>query len=152
MDAAFDAHEAFEPADGEYLATTTPFSARVTVEDAVRVTVTVPTLSAVVDGEVGDAVEDGWLETLERRLADADGVVRASEVAVETVEHDDDEVRATFRLTGADPATAADDAAAVVGYVEGTYVQGVVPGYDYRDPVAGLVARARETGSGGTGR
>jgi ATP phosphoribosyltransferase len=41
---------------------------------------------------------------------------------------------------------AADIAKAFVEYVEGTYVEGVIPGYEYADPVAGLRQRARQTG------
>ena len=45
-------------------------------------------------------------------------------------------------------ARAVEDAAALVEYVEGTYVQGVIPGYEYGDPVAGLLDRARGAAEG----
>jgi len=32
----------------------------------------------------------------------------------------------------------------VIDYVEGTYVQGVIPGYEYGEPVAGLLDRAQQ--------
>jgi hypothetical protein len=51
-----------------------------------------------------------------------------------------------FAFTDIDERRGVDDAAAIINYVEGTYVQGIIPGYDYVDPVAGLVDRARQAG------
>ncbi len=42
------------------------------------------------------------------------------------------------------PDHGAEDAAALVGYVEGTYVEGLIPGYTYREPASGLLETAYE--------
>lgn len=142
---AIEDHDAFELQGDRFESTTTPFEATVTAtgEDPVEfsVTVSMPSIGAAAEGEVGDAVADGWFETLELRLADAYDVARAADGEV-AVDRDDATVTATFRYTaGAYQGVA--DAAAIVDYAEGTYVQGVIPGYDYRDPVAGLLSQAR---------
>lgn len=151
---AFERHEAFEERDAggddvarAFAATTTPFDGVATIgESGYELVVRMPTLAAAVDGEVGPAVAEGWLETLERRLEDAPKATRAS-VDVEAYEltETDGEVVATYRFATA-AANAPDVAKAMVEYAEGTYVEGVVPGYDYREPVAGLVGSARQGG------
>ena len=151
---AFASHDAFEPTDGGFEYVKTPFDATVSVErsDAdgesyhVTVTVRVPTLDAVVAGEtVADVVEDGWYETFERRMADAFDVAR-SDGDPPAVERDaeNESIVVELAFETRDVRRAVEDAAALVEYVEGTYVQGVIPGYDYLDPVAGLLDRARQ--------
>jgi precorrin isomerase len=142
---------AFEPAGDGYRVTTTRFDARVTATavnewaTAVAVTVEVPTLDSAVDGEVGAAVAEGWLDTFERRLAEAPGATRAR-VDLETfeVEVDGDAVVVVYGFEFGDAGTALDVAKTFVEYVEGTYVEGVVPGYDYEPPVADLLAEASQ--------
>ncbi|HET7324617.1 MAG TPA: DUF5813 family protein, partial [Halococcus sp.] len=46
------------------------------------------------------------------------------------------------------PTRAAEAAKALIEYVEGTYVEGIVPGYSYLPPVADLLSRARQHGEG----
>lgn len=157
VDRAFADHDGFESGESGHESTATPFEAvadaeRVDGEWRFRVVVTVPTIRAAVEGEVGDAVADGWYETLELRLEDAYDLVRADRTDPPEVERDPDAgaVHATFGFGTDDLRQGVDDAAAVVDYVEGTYVQGVIPGYDYGDPVEGLLSRARRTGQGGT--
>jgi len=158
-DRGFANHDAFENRDegeGEtkgYVATATPFEARATARGRDRptfeVTVRLPTLPAVVAGEVGHAVADGWYETLTLRLEDAYDVTRDADGDLAVRRNPDtDTVRVTFSYSAA-PRQGVDDAAALVDYVEGTYVQGVIPGYDYEEPVAGLLARARENAQAG---
>jgi hypothetical protein len=160
---AFASHAAFEPTDGGFEYVKTPFDATVSVEDredgsyAVHVVVRVPMLDAVVAGEsVADVVEDGWYETFERRMADAFDVAR-SDGGPPAVERDAENESIVVELSfeTRDVGRAVEDAAALVEYVEGTYVQGVIPGYDYREPVAGLLDRARQAAEepdrGGTG-
>jgi hypothetical protein len=153
---AFQDHDAFEEDRPGYDMKTTAFEATATAEASdgewdFSVTVRVPTLSAVTVEEVGPAVAKGWLETFELRLEDAYDVARTTDTDAPKVSTNDGTVRAVFGFWSSDPHRGVEDAAAVVEYVEGTYVQGVVPGYDYRDPVAGLLSRARETGQGGSG-
>ncbi|GAA0298194.1 DUF5813 family protein [Halarchaeum salinum] len=143
---AFATHPKFEDAAGDdaYAPTSNDWDATVTIEDgAVAVTVRVPTLSAAVTehDEVADVVEEGWFETLELRLADATNVTRAEARGDPSVERDDGDV--VFEATiDARSGNVADDALAVVNYVEGTWFEGIIPGYDYREDVQDLRDRA----------
>ncbi|WP_135828055.1 DUF5813 family protein [Halorussus halobius] len=134
----------------------TPFEGGVSVENdpgrdgdtdrrEYRVVVRVPTLDAVVEGEtVAPVVQDGWFDTLDRRLADAHTVADAEVAAAPTVEREGESVVVTVAFERDDPERAAEDAKAVVEYVEGTWVQGLVPGYDYREPAASFRERATQ--------
>jgi hypothetical protein len=155
---AFEHHDSFRPDGGAFLVETTVFDGRVTAVDgpdslfAYTVTVRVPTLAAATVGDVGDAVAAGWFETLERRLEDAPQATRA-DVQLETfdVERDGDDIYVTFGFEWADPDRAVDIAKTLIEYVEGTYVEGVVPGYEYGSPVDSLIASAsHDSGGGGT--
>ncbi|WP_227353519.1 DUF5813 family protein [Haladaptatus salinisoli] len=146
IERAFSSHDGFErDGSGAYVATTTPFEGIARTDDErVEVTVRAPMLSAVVeDDSVADVVETGWFETLELRLEDAHTVVSGEEATPPDVERDGDEVVLSLSFSGY-PDEAADDAMAVVDYVEGTWVQGIIPGYEYGEPAAGLLARARQ--------
>jgi hypothetical protein len=98
-------------------------------------------------------VADGWAETFERRVVDVVGVVRGDDAST-TVERDDDpdgpSVVVAVAISDLDPRRAVDDAGSAVDFVEGTYVQGVIPGYDYTEPVTSLLGRARATGGSGS--
>lgn len=155
VDRAFTDHDAFERDDDGYVVTSTPFdaTARATaVDDQVRlyVTVIVPTLPAVVeDQQVGEAVADGWYETFELRLADAYDVIHGDpRTDPPAVSRDpaDAEIHIQFSIATDTPDQGVDDAVALVDFVEGTYVQGVIPGYEYGDPVRSLIRRARQAG------
>jgi hypothetical protein len=153
---AFDAHAAYERAAGgpSFVVTTTTFDATVTARDAAAeewaltydLEVRAPMLSTATADEVGPAVEEGWFDTLALRLADAPGVVRDDvEADCDVREEAGDAVAAyTFEWGNAD--RAADIAKAFAEYVEGTYMEGVVPGYDYQPPVSELLASARGAG------
>jgi len=151
---ALSAHRAFEECDDGFACTTTPFDATVTVRPAdgardgeFEVTVRVPTLDAAVEDEtVGDAVENGWYETLELRLEDTYDVAKTSTTGPVVVERDRDTVRVELEFTAWDATQGVEDAKALIEFVEGTYVQGVVPGYEYGDPVANLLSQARQRG------
>ncbi|QCC50401.1 DUF5813 family protein [Halapricum salinum] len=154
---AFESHDAYTITDDAATVTTTVFDGEVTVEEtepewahSYVVTVTVPTLAAAVADDVGAAVESGWLDTFERRLEDAPKATRAS-VDLETfdVETRVGEVVVTYAFTSGTPAQAAAIAKAFVEYVEGTYVEGIVPGYDYQPPVSKLLQQAQSGGSDG---
>ncbi|SNZ11740.1 hypothetical protein SAMN06269185_1385 [Natronoarchaeum philippinense] len=161
---AVERHGAFETEGDGYRCTTTPLSATVTLSAApgdrdatFEVEVGMPSLDAVVEGErVADVVEDGWFDTLERRLDDAYDAVKSSDRLDPEIERSDEEVVARFGVQAWTARQGVDDAKAIVDYVEGTYVQGVIPGYEYGEPVAGLLNRAQqnadsdETNRGGT--
>ncbi|SMO51277.1 DUF5813 family protein [Halorubrum cibi] len=154
---AFRDHGSFEPADeGVWTATTTAFDAEVEAEPASEdgrirfsVSVRVPRLSAVAVDDVADVVETGWCETFERRVVDVGGVTRGNHEFDPRVELDGDEIVVEFALTDVNERRGVDDAGALVDFVEGTYVQGVIPGYEYTDPVEGLISSARRQGDGG---
>ncbi|NHN46875.1 hypothetical protein G9464_04600 [Halostella sp. JP-L12] len=151
---ALAAHGAFEPREDDFACTTTPFDAVVDVDPAEGprdgefvVSVSMPTLSAAVESEdVADVVEDGWYETLELRLEDAFDVAQTTTTEPVDVGRDGDEVRVELTFTAWDAEQGVDDAKALIDFVEGTYVQGIIPGYDYGDPVAQLRQAARQRG------
>ena len=146
----FEEDPGFERDDDGFRSTTTPFDAVVglSVSDgAVEVLVTVrpPMLDSVVEGEtVAPVVEDGWFETLELRLADAHTVATTEEAAEPAVERDDEHAEVVVAFRPADPDRAVEDARAVVEYVEGTWMQGVIPGYEYGEPAKGMIERATQ--------
>ncbi|SEA06790.1 hypothetical protein SAMN04488065_1671 [Haloplanus vescus] len=148
----FRRHDSFEEIDeARFASTTTTFEATAEASDAdgridFAVTVRVPTLSAAVDGDVGDAVAEGWAETFELRVADVGGVVRGDHDFDPAVEQRDGELVVEYAYTDINEQRGVEDAAAIINYVEGTYVQGIVPGYEYVDPVAGLLDQAKRAG------
>lgn len=158
VERAFGHHDAFERDGDAYVVQTTAFEGRVTAVDgpkyysAYTVTVRVPTLPAATADEVGDAVTDGWFETLERRLEDAPQATRADvELGTFDVERDGEDVYVTYGFEWGDADRAADIAKTFVEYVEGTYVEGVIPGYEYVSPVEDLIDTASQEGGGGGG-
>ncbi|WP_049969686.1 DUF5813 family protein [Haladaptatus cibarius] len=147
IERAFNLHDGFEQnGPGTYVVTTTPFDGIVRLADeTVSVTVRTPMLSAVVESEsVADVVEDGWFETLELRLEDAHTVASTDDITSPVIEREGDEAVLSLDFSGY-PDKAADDAMAVVDFVEGTWVQGIIPGYEYGDPAAGLLSQARQS-------
>jgi len=153
---AFDRHDSLVPAGDSYAVETTNFDGRVTATEGeewrtnYEVTVKAPSLQAATSDEVGDAVIDGWFETLERRLEDAPKATRtAVELDDYSVVEDGEQVVVTFEYTMGGERQAADVAKTFVEYVEGTYVEGVIPGYDYVGVVADLLDSASTGGSEG---
>lgn len=148
--AAFDDHSAFEASETGYELTTTVFDAAVWTtaadgETNYRVTVRVPTLDAVVEGEtVADVVEEGWFETFERRLDDPEQATSGLDAVDVDAVREGEEVRVEMAFTGSRPERAAENAKALIEFVEGTWVQGIVPGYDYGEPAASLIDRATQ--------
>lgn len=155
---AFRDHDAFEANDDEatFRVTATVFEGVVaadSVEDGrtrFDVTVRVPMLDEVTEDAVAPVVEEGWYETFERRVVDVGGVFereRDVDPAVRETTRGGTrvaEVRAT--LEDIDPRRGVNDAAAVVDFVEGTFVQGIIPGYDYTEPVTSILSKARRAG------
>ncbi|MFB6250223.1 MAG: DUF5813 family protein [Halobellus sp.] len=150
-------HDSFESrTEDEYAVTTTVFDADVSVGGAdgsavFDVTVHVPMLDAVTTDRVAPVVEDGWFDTFSLRVEDVDGVLRGIDDIAVAVERDGDEATVGAELVDIDANRAADNAVAVVEYVEGTYVEGIIPGYDYTEPVTHLIQRASDTGGGTQG-
>jgi len=155
---AFESHDAFEHDGDAYVLETTAFDARASAEPTdewalrYRLRVRAPTLDAAAEETVGPSLREGWAETFELRLEDAPGAVR-EDVALDEfdvrVEGGEAVVEFAFALGNADRAPGV--VKAMAEYVEGTYVEGVVPGFTYRSPVAELLSSAREGGGGGDG-
>jgi hypothetical protein len=150
---AFEAHDAFEydPEGGVATGTATVFEATAQASPGeggatFTVTVVVPTLPAAVVGEVGDAVAAGWYETFELRMEDAYDVTEVADGDL-TVEREASTVRVTYEYV-APARPGVNDGAALIDFVEGTHVQGTIPGYDYVPPVADVLAVARRRGQG----
>lgn len=149
---AFEAHEKITDTAEGYAIDTTIFDGFVRASEGpdwkntYTVTVFVPTLSAATAEAVGPAVEEGWRDTLERRLEDAPQATRANvdlhALDIETV---DDELQITFTFEFGNADRAARIAKTLVEYVEGTYIEGIVPGYEYESPVADLLSEASQT-------
>jgi len=157
---ALRSHDAVVVETDGYAITSTAFDAGVTASEAEggahawTVTVTVPSLETATSDPVGEAVANGWFETFERRLADAPKATRAPlELDDLTVERAGLDVVVTFRFTWDGPRRAVDIAKTLVEYVEGTYVEGTIPGYTYEPPVSDLLSAADTGGDaerGGT--
>ena len=173
IERAFRQHPDFEQTgENEFETTAKPFETSVFVTDGesgdttevheYRVVVRTPMLDAVVTGEtVAEVVESGWFETLERRLEDVHTVAQ-SDANPPSIEREgcggetesgveDEEVVVTVEFESADPEQAVEDALAVAEYVEGTWVQGIIPGYDYQERAASLRQQAMQNyDEGGT--
>ena len=153
---AFETHDAFER-DGKWFpVTTTNFDARVTAAEtdewalSYTLEVRAPMLSTAANGHVGSAVEDGWFDTYELRLEDATMAVR-QDLAFDdqrVIEEAGDAV-AIFEFEWENADHAPGMAKAIAEYVEGTYMEGIVPGYEYGPPVSALLSRARQSDSEG---
>jgi hypothetical protein len=147
---AFRRHDSFERTeDASYEHVTTAFDAAVTpvaADGAVRfeLTMIVPTLDAVTDDDVAPVVEDGWYETFALRVEDVGGVTATGRDLSPSVSRDGDAVVVEMAFDDLDANRGVDDAHALVNFVEGTYVQGIVPGYDYRAPVTEILSRAQD--------
>lgn len=154
---ALDAHEAFERDGDSYRLTTTEFDGTLTVEETngqahmYTLTVRAPMLSAAVEGTVGPDLEDGWFDTFSLRLEDAPGAVRGTvDLAGLDVSRDDGTAVVTFSFEWGNATRAIEIAKALGEYVEGTYMEGVIPGFDYRDPVASMLSAASQGEGTGT--
>jgi len=153
---AFADHDAFTASGEGFRLTTTVFDAvvqAVETDSSVEYTVVVhvPTLDAATVEDVGSVLGESWQETLTRRLEDAPKATRARiELGGFSVNEEGDELHIEYTFTWGNPARAADIAKTFIEYVEGTYVEGIVPGYDYEPPVSSLLAEASQSGEGGT--
>lgn len=152
--AAFTRHGGFAVGPSGIRVETSPFRATVEIESgsatvSYTVSIEMPTLAAVVEGEsVGDVVHEGWAETLARRIREAHHAASEIENASYDISWDREEVTAHItirRPSAAHPPT--DAIVSLVQYVEGTYLQGVIPGYDYGPPVDEMLSAARQRGA-----
>lgn len=146
---ALAAHRAIDARDDDgYTVTTAALDNTVRVAyGELVVTVAMPTIAeVVVDDDPADVVVDGWFEALEQHLADAYSVITTEAAAEAVVVRGATDVEVTYRLTGGDANALAADAKALVDFVVGTYLQSAIPGYEYDDPMRGLLGKARQRG------
>ncbi|MFW5938116.1 MAG: DUF5813 family protein, partial [Halanaeroarchaeum sp.] len=127
IERALAAHHRFEERDDEFVPTQTTFDTTVAIDDGVvRIETVVPTLDAVVTNEtVAPVVEDGWFETFDRRVEDVGGVTKTDDVTVTSVDREAETVTVVTEMTPS-PGAAGDDVVAVVSFVEGTWMQGII--------------------------
>ncbi|MFW6003865.1 MAG: DUF5813 family protein [Halanaeroarchaeum sp.] len=150
IERALSAHPRFEETGSQFVPTQTTFDARVRVTDGtVRIENDLPTLNAVVENEtVAPVVEDGWFETFERRVTDAEGVTRTDDVDVRAVEREAATVTVVTEIEPS-PGTTGEDVVAIVSFVEGTWMEGIIPGYEYVPKVQRVRDRARRNAQSG---
>lgn len=146
---AFERHETYTEADGdkEFVVETTVFDSHVGVagdsdEAVYTLTIHTPTLQSAVEEDVGPNLLDGWFETLERRVEDAPTAIRGDIELTAAVQSDDGQAIITLQFPFDRPERAPSVVKAMTEYVEGTYVEGVVPGFTYRPPVSKLLNSA----------
>ncbi|MFC7057518.1 DUF5813 family protein [Halovenus salina] len=153
---ALSSHDAFERAGDEFRLLTVVFDTAVAVEHHASdkqytVRVKAPTIQGATEDHVGDTVETDWLETFERRLADAPSATRtAVEIDDMTVEDRGKTVSVRYQFSCAEPDLGATLSKTFAEFVEGTYAEGIIPGYDYTPPVSELLSDASQGETGGT--
>lgn len=142
--AAFESHGRFVHDEGEVFDISgLDFEGwvRVGAEEIVLVQ-EVPMLDATVVGEtVAPVVEDGWFYTFERRVGDVTNVTKV-DLGEPSIDREGEKVHIEVRLQAGDEGPEAVIAAA--SYIEGTWVEGIIPGYVYDETVQSIRIRARQ--------
>lgn len=161
VERAFRDDNSFEQEEsGKYTLTTTAFEGVVEVEPVdegrirFAITVRVPGLNAVTEGEVAPVVEDDWYRTLRLRVEDVGGIARGDHDWQPELSRDDSgsgEIRIQTELTEIAERRGVADSRAFIDFVEGTYVQGIIPGYEYTEPVSEILSKARQQGGSNPG-
>lgn len=126
------------------------FEAQVIVDEGtVTLVHELPTLDATVVGEtVAPVVQSGWAETFERRVQDVTGVIDGP-VSGPTVAKSGETIRVRIELQG-EGQRAPEMVRHAVEFIESTWVEGIIPGYDYDERVQAIRNRAMATGEDGT--
>jgi len=151
---AFADHSAFEQVDdARFESTATTFDGTVEADHVdgriqFEIEVRVPLLNAVTEDEVAAVVEDGWYETFELRVGDIGGVFRTERDLEPRVTRDFETIVVEAEFEDINERRGVDDAGAVINYIEGTFVQGIIPGYEYTEPVSSIINRARQNAGG----
>ena len=145
---ALEEHPTIDPIEGGYTVSNAVLDNEITIAygDLV-VHVRMPTIDEIVLNDDPSAiVVDGWFDAIARQLSDANGVVKGELTADASVTRGQTEVSVTYRLRGTDADGLAMDAKALVDFVIGMYLQSAIPGYEYDDPMRGLLGAARARG------
>lgn len=143
---ALSRHDKFRSQNSGYEYTGTAFDVTAIVRDGeCQVRVVLPELDTVVQNEtVPDVVRSGWRDTLDRRLKDGPKAAGLQGDIEYTLEEKDTVVIARYTFTPKSPRVIGEEVSAIATFVEGTYVQGIIPGYEYDEPVTGLIQQAGE--------
>jgi hypothetical protein len=156
VDRAVRDHGSFERrGEDGFESVATPFDATVEVTPGENgrlmfdVQVQAPLLSDAVDEHVADVVEDGWYDTFQRRVTDVGAITKGEHDLSPTVRRSGGDVVVELSFSDIDERRGVDDANALINFVEGTYAQGIIPGYEYTDPASQLLEDARQTGGDG---
>jgi hypothetical protein len=142
--------------DDRYVVTSTTFDAELQVQTddshlVFDIELKIPMLDAATKQDVPEVVENGWLDTFSLRMEDAASATRGQDALTIETTQDEDVAVVRAEIKDIDAKRAVDDCVSVVEYAEGTYVEGIIPGYDYTGIVGGLVEKATETGGGTSG-
>ena len=146
-------HGAFSRTADGYQLTTTVFDSNVTattLDDGYRIEVRVtgPLLGSVVDGQVAPIVETDWFETFERRLNDLFSIAQSCRNADSaqptwSIKRDSTTFTLTLEFRANQVSLGVSDTKALIEYIEGTYAQGLIPGYSYRNEAKTLLENAQ---------
>lgn len=125
------------------------FEGRVTLDgDTVHLHLELPTIDTAVIGEtVAPVVAEGWFKTFERRVGDVSTAI-SGPVGEPRVEEGDGTVHVRIEIGGNSHggSNLAETARHAANYVESTWVEGIIPGYDYESRVQAIRDRAMSTG------
>ena len=147
-----DLREAFRTAPGfeehsesDFELRNLDFDGAVTVVDgSITLEQELPTLDGAVLGEtVAAVVEEGWLDTFRRRVADVTDATD-HQIGEPTVDVVDETVR--VRTPIRDWIDSPEAARHAANYVEARWIEGIVPGYEYVPRVQAIRDRAHSTG------
>ncbi len=106
--------------------------------------VLVPPLGMVTEEPIPSVVEDEWFRTFELRLADIAGATRGHHSLAVHTERGPAMIAVDITVADQNLDRALDDITAVAEYIEGTYVEGLIPGYSYTDVARTLRERATD--------
>jgi len=139
-----NAFELVEDVEGLFTSKTTTFDAKFEVniiENGIkcRVEMEVPTIDSIVLEEVESIVKEGWLETFSLRLEDIGGAVQNELDSVEIKLKNEKKVGIIIEFSSESISRGIGDSKAIVDYIEGTYREGIIPGFKYDKMVADLI-------------
>jgi hypothetical protein len=111
-------------------------------EPAFELRALVPPLGMVTEESLASVVEDEWFRTFELRLDDIAGATRGHTALEVRTERGPAMIAVDITLADRNLDRALDDLTAVAEYIEGTYAEGIIPGYSYTDVARTLLERA----------
>lgn len=109
---------------------------------AFELRVLVPPLQMVTEESIAAVVDDEWFRTFRLRLDDVAGVTRGHTDLTVHTERGPAMIAVGLTVVDQNLDRALDDIVAIAEYIEGTYAEGIIPGYSYTDVAATLLDRA----------